>query len=98
MKKALRLLALCAPGVAPGTSIIAIKAAGSISISVDSKATLPGGASRNSCQIYRFGKLYFAIAGLVRTHGGYRCRKLQGVSLYSGVLTQHFALRLQDGL
>jgi hypothetical protein len=65
MKVALLLLTLRTPRMALGTSIVAIKMGGSISISADSKQTFRIGPPRTSCKIYRMGKLYFTIAGLV---------------------------------
>lgn len=69
MKIALLLLVLCTPGIAVGTSIVAIKHGGPISISTDSKQVFPSGHWKTSCKIYRFGNLYFAADGLVDDAG-----------------------------
>lgn len=69
IKIALLLLALGTPKMAVGTSIVAIKLGGPISISTDSKQVFPSGHWKTSCKIYRFGNLYFAADGIVDDAG-----------------------------
>jgi hypothetical protein len=63
------LLVFCTPKMAVGTSIVAIKLGGAISISTDSKQVFPSGHWKTACKIYRFGNLYFAADGIVDDAG-----------------------------
>jgi Arc/MetJ-type ribon-helix-helix transcriptional regulator len=58
-------LAILAPHTATATSIVAVRSPDAVSISVDSEAHLSKGqGTRTLCKLYRFGNLYFAIAGM----------------------------------